>query len=111
MLEEFSEDDSDGLEVEGNQDSVAEKFREFSDEHLDDEIEKYKGYATGTKTGLRLPDEGAKFTMYLHNLEKEKEARRIKRSLAVRFYCGSFFCAPSASSCMDERCVVRIFML
>ncbi|KAG0560018.1 hypothetical protein KC19_10G147600 [Ceratodon purpureus] len=83
MLEEFSEDDSDGLEVEGNQDSVAEKFREFSDEHLDDEIEKYKGYATGTKTGLRLPDEGAKFTMYLHNLEKEKEARRIKRSLAV----------------------------
>jgi hypothetical protein len=79
---DYSEDDSDGPEPESNQDSVSGKFKDLSDAHLDDEIEKYKGYATGRKTGLKLPDEGAKFTTYLQNLEEEKEARRIKRSLA-----------------------------
>lgn len=95
---DYSGDDSDGPESEGNWDSVSEKYKEFSDKHLDDEIEKYKGYATGRRTGLKLRDEGAKFALCLRNLEKEKEARRIKRSLAVRFYCcGDLYCAPNVS--------------
>lgn len=75
---DFTGDDSDGPEAEGNQDSVANQFKDLSDRHLDDEIEKYRGYATGVKIRLRLPDKGAKFTTYLHNLEKEKEAMQIK---------------------------------
>jgi hypothetical protein len=51
-------DDSNGSELEGNYDSVLEKFKDLSDAHLDDEIEKYKGYATRRKTGLKLPNEG-----------------------------------------------------
>jgi hypothetical protein len=62
---DYSGDDSDGPEPEGNHDSMSEKFKDLSNVHLDDAIEKYKGYVTQRKTGLKLPDEGAKFTTCL----------------------------------------------
>lgn len=86
---DFSGDDSDGLEPEGINGSKAEKFKELSDTQLDDDIEKYEGYVQKS-TGLKLPDNGAKFTKFLQMLKNEKESRRIKRSLAVRFFPGGF---------------------
>ena len=72
---DYSRDDSNGLELEGNHDFVSKKFKDLSKEYLDDEIEKYISYATQRKTSMKLPDERAKFTTCLQNLVKE-EARQ-----------------------------------
>lgn len=80
-----SDDDSDDLEIKVIGDSMTEKLKDFSDTQLDDEIEKYKEYVYGKKSGLKLSDEGAKFTIHLQKLqrEKDKRARLIKRSQAA----------------------------
>ncbi|XP_024384389.1 uncharacterized protein [Physcomitrium patens] len=86
VISDDSEDVSDGVEVEFFTDSKAQKFKEFSDTQLDDEIEKYEGYVAGTrKAALNLPDGGNKFTKHLESLrsEKHKRARKLKRALAV----------------------------
>jgi len=77
-----SGDDSDGSDP-GDRDPKTEKFKDLSDTQLDDDIEKYEGYVL-KNTGLKLPDDGAKFTKHLQHLKNEKESRRIQRSLAVR---------------------------
>lgn len=85
VISDDSEDVSDGVEVEFFTDSKAQKFKEFSDTQLDDEIEKYEGYVAGTrKAALNLPDGGNKFTKHLESLrsEKHKRARKLKRALA-----------------------------
>lgn len=77
-----SGDDSDGPDLD-DRDNKEEKFKNLSDTQLEDDIEKYEGYVL-KNTGLKLPDDGAKFTKHLQNLKNEREFRRTYRSLAVR---------------------------
>lgn len=59
------DDDLDDFEIKVIGDFMIEKLKDFFDIQLDDEIEKYKEYVYGKKSGLKLLDEGVKFIIYL----------------------------------------------
>lgn len=61
---DFLGDDLDGFEFEGINGFKVEKFKEFFDMQLDDDIEKYEGYVQKS-IGLKLLDNGVKFIKFL----------------------------------------------
>lgn len=83
-IDDLEDDEEETPDLVLVSDSLNDKFKDFSDIKIEDEIQKFEALVHNQT--LLLKDGGGKFQQYLHSLQREKQAREKKKELVVRLW-------------------------